>query len=203
MKEFWEERYSAAEFAYGTEPNVFFEKVLKEKQLEGTILLPAEGEGRNAVFAAKTGLNVTCFDISAQGKIKAEKLAELNNVKINYIVGELSEMDFEEGSFDVIALIYAHFPSNVKSQYHQKTAKWLKKDGVLILEGFGEKQFEVNEEYEQSFGPKKMDMLYTVEDIRRDFEGLEVEVLREENIDLNEGVHHKGKGSVIRFIGIK
>ena len=137
-------------------------------------------------------LNVTCFDMSEQGKLKALKLAELNNVKINYIVGELSEMDFEESSFDVIALIYAHFPPNVKSQYHQKIAKWLKKDGVLILEGFSEKQFEINEEYKQSFGPKKKEMLYTVEGIENDFSSLETIELSEELIDLNEGIHHKG-----------
>jgi len=201
MKAFWEERYGAKEFAYGVEPNVFFEKTVKELKLKGSILLPAEGEGRNAVFAAKMGLDVTCFDMSEQGKLKALKLAELNNVKINYVVGELSEMDFEESSFDVIALIYAHFPPNVKSQYHQKIAKWLKKDGVLILEGFSKNQFEINEEYKQSFGPKKMEMLYTVEEIENDFSRLESIELNEELIDLNEGIHHKGKGSVVRYIG--
>lgn len=203
MKAFWEERYGAKEFAYGVEPNVFFENTVKELKLKGSILLPAEGEGRNAVFAAKMGLDVTCFDMSSQGKLKALKLAALNNVNIDYVVGELSEMDFEENSFDVIALIYAHFPPNVKSQYHQKITKWLKKDGVLILEGFSKKQLEINEEYKQSFGPKKIEMLYTLDEIENDFYTLETIELREELIDLNEGIHHKGKGSVVRYIGKK
>jgi len=201
MKEFWEERYAADEFAYGIEPNVFFEKVLKDRQLQGSILLPAEGEGRNAVFAAKQGLKVTCFDMSEQGKLKAEKLATLNNVSINYLVDEFSELDFEENSFDVIALIYAHFPPNVKTTYHKKIVSYLKKDGVLILEGFSENQLNINEENQQFFGPKKIEMLYTVDEIRNDFAALEIEVLKEEEIDLNEGIHHKGKASVIRFIG--
>ena len=203
MKEFWEDRYSAEGFAYGVEPNEFFKKALKEYQLKGTILLPAEGEGRNAVFAAKTGLKVTCFDMSAQGKVKAQQLADLNNVDINYNVGEFSEMEFEENSFDVIALIYAHFPPNVKSQYHKKLTSYLKKGGILILEGFSIKQLEINEEYTQSFGPKKLEMLYTKDDIQQDFSELEAIELSEELIDLNEGIHHKGKGSVIRFIGKK
>lgn len=203
MKEFWEERYSEKEFAYGVEPNVFFEKVVKDLKLKGTILLPAEGEGRNAVFAAKKGLNVTCFDISSQGKMKAEKLATLNNVQINYLVGEFSELEFEENSFDVIALIYAHFPSNVKSQYHQELVKYLKKDGVLILEGFSKKQLEINKENEKPFGPPNIEMLYTIEDIQNDFSVLETIELSEELIELNEGIYHKGKGSVIRFIGKK
>ena len=203
MKEFWEDRYSEEGFAYGVEPNEFFEKVLKEHQLKGTVLLPAEGEGRNAVFAAEKGLNVTCFDMSSQGKLKAQKLANLNNVDINYKVGEFSEMEFKENSFDVIALIYAHFPPNVKSQYHKKLTSYLTKGGILILEGFSKKQLEINEEYAQSFGPKKMEMLYTKDDIQQDFSELETIELNEELIDLNEGIHHKGKGSVIRFIGKK
>jgi ubiquinone/menaquinone biosynthesis C-methylase UbiE len=203
MKDFWEERYGAEEFAYGVKPNEFFEKIVKEQQLKGSILLPAEGEGRNAVFAAKQGLNTTCFDMSNQGKLKAEKLADLNNVSINYLVGEFSELHFEENSFDVIALIYAHFPANVKTLYHQKLVTYLKKGGILILEGFSKNQLKVNEEENQSFGPKNLDMLYTVEEISNDFEALEIEVLKEEKISLNEGIHHIGKGDVIRFIGKK
>ena len=203
MKEFWEERYAAEDFAYGIKPNVFFEKVVKEKQLKGAILLPAEGEGRNAVFAAKKGLNVTCFDMSNQGKLKAEKLASLNNVHINYLVGEFSELHFEENSFDVIALIYAHFPAEVKTLYHQKLVKYLKKGGLLILEGFSENQLKLNEEEQQSFGPKKLEMLYSVEEVRSDFEALEIEILTQEEISLDEGIHHIGKGDVIRFVGKK
>lgn len=203
MKEFWEERYGAEEFAYGVEPNEFFEKVLTENSLKGAILLPAEGEGRNAVFAAKKGLNVTCFDMSTQGKLKAQKLAELNNVTINYLVGELSELHFEKNSFDIIVLIYAHFPPNVKTEYHKKIASYLKKGGILILEGFSQNQLKINEENQQAFGPKNIDMLYTVEEIKNDFENLEIQILKEEQIILNEGIHHTGKGSVIRFVGKK
>lgn len=203
MKEFWEERYGAEEFAYGVEPNEFFEKVLTENSLKGAILLPAEGEGRNAVFAAKKGLNVTCFDMSTQGKLKAQKLAELNNVTINYLVGELSELHFDKNSFDIIVLIYAHFPPNLKKAYHKKIASYLKKGGTLILEGFSKNQLKINEENQQAFGPKNIDMLYTVEEIKNDFENLEIQILKEEQIILNEGIHHTGKGSVIRFVGKK
>jgi ubiquinone/menaquinone biosynthesis C-methylase UbiE len=203
MKDFWEQRYGAKEFAYGVEPNVFFEKVILEYKLKGSILLPGEGEGRNAIFAAKNNLEVTCFDMSNKGKQKALKLARLNKVNINYLVGEFSEMDFEENSFDVIALIYAHFPSEVQSKYHQKISKWLKRDGVLILEGFSKKQLEINTANEQSFGPKNIEMLYTVEEIKNDFSTLETVLLSEGIIHLNEGIHHKGKASVIRYVGKK
>lgn len=203
MKDFWEQRYGAEEFAYGIEPNVYFKKIVEEFGLKGAILLPAEGEGRNAVFAAKKGLNVTCFDVSSQGKLKAEKLAALNKVNINYLVGEFSELQFEENSFDVIALIYAHFPENFKTIYHQKLVRYLKKGGLLILEGFSKNQHKINKEYKLDFGPKKLDMLYSLEEIKEDFLELEIIELKQEEILLDEGIYHNGKSSVIRFIGKK
>lgn len=203
MKDFWEQRYGAEEFAYGIEPNVYFKKIVEEFGLKGAILLPAEGEGRNAVFAAKKGLNVTCFDVSSQGKLKAEKLAALNKVNINYLVGEFSELQFEENSFDVIALIYAHFPENFKTIYHQKLVRYLKKGGLLILEGFSKNQHKINKEYKLDFGPKNLDMLYSLEEIKEDFLELEIIELKQEEILLDEGIYHNGKSSVIRFIGKK
>jgi hypothetical protein len=63
MKDFWNERYGWDESAYGEQPNEYFKKQLA--QLEpGEILMPAEGEGRNAVHAAKSGWHVKAFDTS-------------------------------------------------------------------------------------------------------------------------------------------
>jgi Methyltransferase domain len=125
-KDFWNKRYSAADYAYGTEPNQFFKDSLLNLKLNGKILLPAEGEGRNAVFAAKQGLDVTAFDTSKEGKKKAEKFAEVNGVNINYFVGYFDELKFELESFDIIGLFFAHFPSNLKLKYHKKNYQLIK-----------------------------------------------------------------------------
>src|ERR1044071_4042287 len=113
----WDERYRKEEFAYGDQPNNYLKEHL-EKFKPGKILFPAEGEGRNAVFAAKLGWHVTAFDISAEGKNKALRLAAANNVVIDYMVGELQNLHFSPGEFDAIAFIYAHFPADIKSFYH-------------------------------------------------------------------------------------
>ncbi|REE83368.1 methyltransferase family protein [Lutibacter oceani] len=203
MKEFWEDRYRNETFAYGIKPNEFFESILKNNNLKGAILLPAEGEGRNAVFAAKNGLNVTCLDISSEGKTKALKLASENNVTINYLIGEMSEFVFKENSFDVIALIYAHFSPSLKSEYHKKISRYLKKGGILILEGFSKEQLKINEEKNTELGPKNLEMLFSLEEIKSDFSNLETIEIKQEEIELNEGIYHKGKASVIRYIGKK
>lgn len=71
----WNDRYSKNGFAFGEAPNDYLKEQL-EKLDTGTILFPAEGEGRNAVFAAKLGWTVSAFDISVEGKNKAILLAK-------------------------------------------------------------------------------------------------------------------------------
>ena len=82
MKQMWDNRYRASEYAYGTEPNTFYKQTLDEYDLKGKILLAAEGEGRNAIYAAEKGLEVVAFDISEEGKKKALQLAKKKNVNI-------------------------------------------------------------------------------------------------------------------------
>ncbi|WP_339901057.1 class I SAM-dependent methyltransferase, partial [uncultured Cyclobacterium sp.] len=131
----WNERYGEEDYAYGEKPNVFFEEKI-EALKAGKILLPAEGEGRNAVFAAKIGWSVFAFDQSEEGKKKALKLANKNGVTIDYQVGDLGAVNFPQEEFDVIGLIYAHFPANLKSVYHKNLDKYLKKGGQIIFEAF-------------------------------------------------------------------
>ena len=110
MINMWDSRYAEDEYAYGTEPNEFFKETINKFDIDGKILLPAEGEGRNAVYAAKKGLDVTAFDISIEGTKKALQLAEHENVAIRYEVGNLPELKLMNESFDAAAFIYAHFP---------------------------------------------------------------------------------------------
>jgi len=196
----WNDRYSTDEFAYGEQPNSYLRERLMQLDT-GTILFPAEGEGRNAVFAAKLGWKVSAFDISIEGKNKALQLAENNNVSIDYQVGELQELDYKAEQFDAIALIYAHFPSAIKSTYHKTLSSYLRSGGLLIFEAFSKKHLRYLAKNEKVGGPKEIDMLFSIEEISADFENYEILVLEEKEIELNEGLFHNGLGSVIRFIG--
>ncbi|MBL0146015.1 MAG: class I SAM-dependent methyltransferase [Chitinophagaceae bacterium] len=198
----WDDRYSIAEFAYGTQPNNYLKEQL-QKLTAGTILFAAEGEGRNAVFAAKTGWKVSAFDISEEGKKKALLLAEANNVLIDYKVGELQTLNYTLTQFDAIALIYAHFPANIKSVYHQTLDKYLRKNGIVIFEAFSKKHIEYISKNEKVGGPKDVDMLFSTDEIKSDFKNYEIIELKEEEIVLNEGLFHNGTGMVIRFVGRK
>jgi SAM-dependent methyltransferase len=198
----WNERYRRSEFAYGITPNNYLKEKLEMLDV-GTILLPAEGEGRNAIFAAKLGWSVSAFDISIEGKNKALGLAKLNGVSIDYQVGELQNLNYNVDQFDAIALIYAHFPANIKSLYHKMLDKYLRKGGVVIFEAFSKRHIDFVTRNEKVGGPRDIDSLFSIEEIKKDFDNYEIIELVETEIELNEGTTHNGKGSVIRFLGIK
>ncbi|WKK75229.1 class I SAM-dependent methyltransferase [Marivirga salinae] len=197
MKEFWNERYAKNEFIYGTEPNEFFRKELENLPV-GKIILPCDGEGRNAVFAAKLGWQVNAFDYSASAKEKAFALAKQEGVNPHYEVADIHEKEFKENSADVVALIYAHFPVELRKIAHQKAIKWLKPGGKLILEAFNPKQLG-----NDSGGPKNIEMLYTEDLLKADFKDLKIVKLESLETNLSEGNFHNGKANIIRLIAIK
>jgi 2-polyprenyl-3-methyl-5-hydroxy-6-metoxy-1,4-benzoquinol methylase len=198
----WDERYSTEEFAYGKQPNNYLKEQL-EKLNAGKILFAAEGEGRNAVFAAKHGWTVSAFDISEEGKNKALRLAEMKNVTIDYMVGELQTLNYNPEEFDAIALIYAHFPADIKSLYHQTLDTLLRKNGIVIFEAFSKKHIDYIAKNEKVGGPKDVTMLFSINEVKSDFANYEIIELEEKEIELKEGSFHNGLGSVIRFIGRK
>lgn len=198
----WNERYATDEFAYGEKPNIYLREQL-EKLNPGTILFPAEGEGRNAVFAAKLGWTVSAFDISIEGRNKALRLAAANHVTIDYQVGELQTLNYSPEQFDAIALIYAHFPADIKSQYHKSLDKYLRRNGLVIFEAFSKEHLNYIAKNEKVGGPKDIGMLFSIDEIKSDFVNYDVIELEEKEIELSEGLFHNGKGSVIRFVGRK
>ena len=198
----WNDRFRAEEYAYGEEPNVYLREKLETLE-PGSILFAAEGEGRNAVYAARQGWKVAAFDISTEGKNKAMLLSQKNNVSIDYHLGRLEELPFSKEQFDAIALIYAHFPAKIKSDYHKAISPWLRKGGIIIFEAFSKNHLPYVEQNPNVGGPKDVDMLFSTEEIRADFQDYEIMELTESVIELNEGLYHNGKGSVIRFFGRK
>lgn len=197
MKDFWNERYNQNQMAYSSKPNVFFKEQLQHLE-PGKLLLPAEGEGRNAVYAALKGRQVTAFDFSESGYNKAMALAEQHVVTIDYQVTDAAQFTCKPESLDAVALIYAHLPASLRQEMHQKVVTWLKPGGTVILEAFHLKQLAYN-----SGGPKDKNMLYTAEMLQKDFSQLTIQMLEEVEIQLNEGLYHIGAGYVTRMVAKK
>lgn len=198
----WNGNFRNPDYVYGKEPNVFFRQALG-RLTPGHILMAAEGEGRNAVHAAARGWKVTAFDISEAGRDKALRLAAEAGARLDYHVGELPELAFGDAQFDAIALIYAHFPPQLRSRYHRHLGTLLRPGGTVILEGFSTSHLAYRQRDSRVGGPDKLEYLFSREEIRQDFGDFEVLLLEEQEITLNEGLLHNGMGSAIRFIGRK
>ncbi len=195
MNDFWNQRYSQPEYAYGAEPNEFFREQLMELA-PGKLLLPAEGEGRNAVFAALQGWMVTAFDPSAEGKRKASLLAAKFGVTFDYLIAGFESVQLQENYFDVVSLIYAHHPQ-WQSVYASIT-RFLKPGGTLIIEVFGREQLKYS-----SGGPKEPQMLTTAEELKTVLSLMSNLTTWDETIELTEGRYHQGTAAVVRCVAVK
>ena len=196
MKEFWNKRYAQKTSSYGLLPNRFFKQELDKLTL-GSILLAAEGEGRNAVYAASKKWEVEAFDFSESGQQKALRLSENQGFTITYRVIDAQEFSSDK-EFDLLALIYAHFPSEIRAKVHRHLLQFVKPGGLVVFEAFSKQQLG-----KDSGGPKNPEMLFSLDEIRSEFENLDFKVLEEVQIQLEEGVYHNGEASVIRFVGQK
>ena len=193
----WNERYSSYKTVYGHNPNEFFKENIV-KFPAGKLLLPAEGEGRNGIFAAKLGWTVDAFDHSEVARSKALANAADNNVALHYITGDINEIILPAESYDAIALIYFHLDADTRKALHHQVIKSMKKGGHLILEAFSKDQLQ-----NISGGPKDLHLLYDLEEIMDDFRGLNITLSRKERVRLNEGPFHQGKADVIRILASK
>ncbi|MEM1000917.1 MAG: class I SAM-dependent methyltransferase [Bacteroidota bacterium] len=203
MKEMWEARFREEGFAYGSAPNEFFQRQIDPLPPEGKLLMGAEGEGRNAVYAATRGWEVHAFDIAQSARKKAEDLAASAGVTLDYRVGELPDLGYTPESFAVIGLVYAHFPPPILSSYHQILAGLLRPGGHLILEAFSTTHLPFRAANPAVGGPNRLDMLLDEAMIRTDFAGIEPLLLEDAKVTLAEGKFHNGTGKVLRFVGRK
>lgn len=194
--EFWNTHYSANEYAYGTEPNDF----LKEQTFpsNGKILCLAEGEGRNSVYLAKQGYDVTGVDFSVAGIEKINRLAEENGVEVTTICADLAEFDCGENNWDGIVLIFAHLPVAVREKVHHQLYNALKPGGKLVLEAYRLAQLEY-----QTGGPKSLDLLYSKELLATDFNLFRKLSIEEKTRDVHEGKYHFGTAAVVQVVGVK
>jgi len=194
---FWNERYSESHYVYGEAPNVFFAEQLDKLPI-GNLILPCEGEGRNAVYAATKGWQVQAFDSSDAGKVKALQLASKHQVAINYTIEDATQIDYAVNSADAVAFVFAHFPPAIRKQIHHKAITWLKPGGKIIMEAFNPQQLQYS-----SGGPKNADMLYTVEMLEEDFREMQIDYVQKNELILNEGNYHQGYAALIQMVATK
>jgi hypothetical protein len=193
MENFWNQRYDREEYVYGTSPSTFFGKKLWDQKF-GRLLLPGEGEGRNAVYAARKGWLVHAFDYSTVGAAKAIKLSRKEQVRFEYQISDTDSFEIAEDYYHLISVSFLHLLPEERRIFHRNMLLSLLPGGKIILEYFSKKQIDLD-----TGGPRNLNMLYDPEELKNDFEGAEILELHEEKVLLNEGLFHQGEAWVIRM----
>lgn len=196
MASIWDERYAGEGFVYGTAPNRWLEAQETRLKPGSRVLSLGEGEGRNGVWLATQGHRVEAVDGSSVGLEKARRLATARGVTIQVTVADLAGFAPVPGAYDAVVLIFLHLPTPLRAVVHARAQAALIPGGVMILEAFTPRQLTFT-----SGGPKQVEALYEPEALRLDFPGITWEVLREEEIELDEGPLHRGKAAVVRGLG--
>ena len=197
----WNERYNEAEYVFGTEPNNFLRDEFSKIPIGGSVLCLAEGEGRNAVFLAQQGYQVTAMDMSEVGLNKALKLAQDRGVDIITQVADLADYDFGEAQWDGIVSIWAHLPKAVRQHVHAQIALALKPNSVFILEAYTEQQLNMN----AVGGPPatQKERFGSLAVLRSELAELEEITGIEKPRMISEGKRHQGLSAVVQFIAKK
>lgn len=197
----WNERYDKDEYVFGVEPNDFLRAEFGRIPVGGRVLCLAEGEGRNAVFLAQNGYQVTGIDLSAVGLNKAQKLAANRGVTIITQVADLADYDFGVEQWDAIVSIWAHLPAALRQHVHAQITPALKPNGVYIVEAYTEEQLTMDAiggppaSQKQRFG--------SLDTLRAELAELHEVVGLERQRMVLEGARHQGLSAVVQFIAGK
>lgn len=191
----WDERYNTSDYVFGEAPCRWLVMNRDRLPATGTALAIGDGEGRNGVYLAEQGLNVTSVDLSAVGLAKARQLATRRGVELTTIQADLAHFRPKPESVSVVAAIYTHLPSPIREQVHQSCAEALEPGGVFILEAFHLRQLG-----RASGGPKTPDLLYQLDALLDDLKTLSVVEAYEGVCHLDEGPRHQGLGDIVRLL---
>ena len=193
QQEFWNGKFSKADYFYGTKANEFLASNISLLKNHKKLLCLGEGEGRNAIFFAKNGFEVSAIDASNLGLEKLQNRAIEEKLDIKTVCMDLNDWTVLE-KYDVIVASYLHMFKNEREELFKKIEDSLNSNGYFIGEFFSTKQLEFN-----SGGPKDLDLLYAIEDFQNYF-NLCKKNITEEIVVLNEGIGHQGEACVIRVV---
>lgn len=191
---FWEERYSEEPFAYGTEPNDFVRE-MAERLPPGRVLCLGEGQGRNAVFLAQRGRDVTAMDQSAMGLQRARALAAERGVEITTIPADLDEFMIEPLAFSAIVSIFVHLPQALRRRVHERVMNGLAEGGLYVFEQYGPDQGSY-----KTGGPDDVARRPGLETLREELFKLDFEIGREVVRNVIEGTYHNGLASTVQIL---
>lgn len=198
---FWSARYRGVgdDYLFGTAPNKFLASQGEHFGDGMSVLSVADGEGRNAVWLAEQGCQVTATEISPVALEKAAKLARARHVVIDLVRADILNWDWPEAAYDAVVGIFIQFATPAERPRQMAGMKQaVKPGGLLFLQGYTPKQLEY-----RTGGPSAVESLYTEALLRELFADWEIVLLREHDDTIEEGVAHAGRSALIDLVARK
>lgn len=194
-KEHWDNSFSDKDFVYGERENVFIHEMSDIIPAHSKVGCFAEGEGRNAVYLAKMGHDVTSFDQSTIGLKKTKTLAQENHVKVDTVEIDLTKEKVGSNQFDAAILVYGHVPKNDQPFLIDSMINSVKPGGYVMFEVYSEDQLDY-----KTGGPQSVDMLYNPADILHWIKDYKCIHFYYGEATRNEGKRHNGVGHIIQVV---
>ncbi|MCP3990403.1 MAG: class I SAM-dependent methyltransferase [Actinomycetia bacterium] len=163
----WDERYSAREYVWTVEVNQFVEAHLADLE-PGTAIDLAAGEGRNSVWLAMRGWEVTAVDFSSVGLAKANRLAEDNKVSIKTVEADATTYQ-HEGLVDLVVVSYLQLEPEGRQAALEHAKTWLRPGATLFLIAHDRSNIDNG-----WGGPSAPQVCYTPEEATAALDGLEI-----------------------------
>lgn len=195
----WEERFQTPDYVFGTEPAAFLQDHVELLGPKGaTALSVADGEGRNSVFMAERGLDVTALEYAPSAIAKARKLAKAQGVTLDFREVDVLAHDWPD-TYDIVAGIFIQFVGpEARPALFEGMKQSVKPGGLILLHGYTPKQLEYG-----TGGPPCAENMYTEDMLREAFDGWEILECRAYERHIEEGEGHKGQSALIDLVARK
>ncbi len=195
----WDRRYEGDDYLFGTAPAAFLTRHARHLPKAGRVLAVADGEGRNSVWLAEQGLEVTAMDSSAVALDKALKLALKREVPVAFRLGDVMTWDWDAAPYDAVVAIFIQFAGpEDRARVFGGLDRALKPGGLLMLHGYAPRQVGYG-----TGGPPYKENMYTLGLLRDAFEGYDIRHQADYDAEIVEGRGHSGRSGLIDFIARK
>lgn len=195
LRAFWNARYAAEGFAYGTAPNDFLVAHASRLRPASRVLAIGDGEGRNSVWLAQQGHRVTALDVSDTGMAKAQALAQQAGVALQTVVADVTQYDVGAQCWDAVVSIFLHLPASARRRLHRRCIDALVPGGLFVYEAYGPEQLGRG-----TGGPPEPQLLHPLDAVVEDFAGCVIEHRASLVRRVTEGRLHQGDGAVVQLI---
>ena len=200
-QDFWSDKYRAVgeSYLFGTAPNRFLAAQAGLLGAGQRALSVADGEGRNAVWLAEQGLDVTATELSPVALDKAEALAAARGVRVDFALADVLNWTYPDEAFDLVVAIFIQFAApDERARLFENLKRTLRPGGRIVLQGYTPKQLDY-----RTGGPSAVENLYTAALLRDTFGDFDIERLDEYEDVLDEGSAHRGQSALVGMVARK